>query len=354
MKKHFQIYTLLLIFFLSFLNPAIVSAQTISFGIKPENPFIGYFEFTMQPGETKEDAIIILNNSEKKQNIRVEPVDGFTANGGGITYEFGRNKISSQWITVDGDGTYELAGTHIQRLPFSITVPQGTPPGEYVLGFLSRADESKPTQVATENSAGSGFGVKVVAQVGLAIIITVPGKSTCDFIVTDLIDSIQSAQWNLRYTLTNNANVHFNGKGEILIKNKSTNTELLRQKVNFGYVVPATSFEYDLHMDLPTNGVYEVSLNVNDTDHPACVLSHKKDIQVGEEIVEVYQAQSTRMALAIHTPTPTPVPTNQAQEVINQANTPGTPTWIIWVSITVFLFGAGLVIYALSILRRHK
>lgn len=352
MKKSLFLLLSILSICASLVYPANASAQTLSFAIKPENPFIGYFEFTMQPGDTVEDAIIILNHNEKKQTILVEPVDGFTANGGGITYEFSRNEIARQWINVEGDGSYELAGSRIQRLPFRLTVPPNTPPGEYVLGFLSKVEDFQATQVAKVDESGSGFGVKVVAQVGLAVIITVPGLSTCNLGVEDLVDSIQSAQWNLRYTLTNNANVHFNAAGDLIIKEKSSNVELLRQDILFGYIVPGTTFNYDIFMDLPENGVYEATLNLKDIDHPDCNLSHAKDIQVGEEIVEVYQAQSTRIAKAISTPTPTSPA--QVQQVINEANTSGSPTWIIWLSITVFLFGAGLALYALSILKRHK
>jgi len=346
------IFTLLLIF--SFLViPFTVNGQNLSFSVKPENPNIGYFRFTMNPGETKEDAIILLNFADKPQNFLVKPVDGYTADGGGIAYSFDYPNKLNNWVTTEGDGRYRLLGSRIQRIPFSITVPEGTPPGEYYLGMLTAVDESKATLEPTIAGTEQSFRVKIVGQVAIAIVITVPGEKICNVQITNIKQSILSGKWNLRASMINQGNVHFAGKGSISLVDKTTNQIVFKQPISIGYFVPKTEMLYPLDFNFPENGSYRVTYDVPDNNFPGCRLSYTQDIEVGSELKDVYIEQATRIAVSRPTPSPSNIPTQLDQNKPEEKSI-GTSMWLLWISIIIFIIGVGLAIYAISVINKRK
>lgn len=331
----------------------VVYGQNLSFGLKPENPNIGYFQFTMYPGETRSDAVILLNYDEKPQNFLILPVDGYTADGGGIAYSFDHPNKLSNWVKTDGNGKYKLLGSRIQRVPFTVTIPDNTPPGEYYLGFLTALDESEATPEPTLAGTQQSFRIKVVAQVAIAIVITIPGPNTCDVRVTDVQQSILSGKWHLNTHMINAGNKHFAGTGDIIISNKANDEITYKRTISVGYFLPGTEMNYSNDFDFPENGEYQVRYLISDNEDSSCKMTFTKDISIGEEIKEVFVAQVTKIAISQNTPTPTP-PSTELDTTIHKANNLGTPMWIFWLSSTVFLFGAGLAIFAISTIRRHK
>ncbi len=333
--------------------PFTVNGQNISFSVKPENPNIGYFQFTMNPGETKEDAIILLNFADKPQNFIVKPVDGYTADGGGIAYSFDYPNKLSKWVTTPDEGQYRLLGSRIQRIPFSITVPEGTPPGEYYLGMLTAIDESKATPEPTIAGTEQSFRVKIVGQVAIAIVITIPGEKKCNVRITDINQSILSGRWSLRASMINQGNVHFAGKGNISLVDIATNQLVFEQPISIGYFVPNTEMLFPLDFSFPENGSYRVTYDVSDHNFPGCKLSYEKDIVVGSELKDVYIEQATRIAVSLPTPSPSLSPT-QSDQTSQEIRSMETPMWLLWISIIIFIIGAGLAIYAMSVIRKRK
>ena len=103
-----------------------VYGQNIIFGIKPEKPNQSYFEYTLNPGETIEDAVIASNNSKDLLQMVVLPVDGVTAENGGISFNYDHTSGPSNWISMLGETTFQIKPFHIQRIPFTISIPIGT------------------------------------------------------------------------------------------------------------------------------------------------------------------------------------------------------------------------------------
>ncbi len=307
----------------------------------------------MSPGETKEDAIILLNFADKPQNFIVKPVDGYTADGGGIAYSFDYPNKLNKWVTMQDEGQYRLLGSRIQRIPFSITVPEGTPPGEYYLGMLTAIDESKATPEPTIAGTEQSFRVKIVGQVAIAIVITIPGEKKCDVRITDINQSILSGRWSLRASMINQGNVHFAGKGKISLVDNDTNQIVFEQPISIGYFVPKTEMLFPLDFNFPENGSYRITYDVSDHNIPGCKLSYVKDIEVGSELKDVYIEQATRIAVSLPTPSPSLSPT-QSDQTSQENRSMGTPMWLLWVSIIIFIIGAGLAIYAMSVIRKRK
>ena len=78
------------------------------------------------------------------------------------------------------------------------------------------------------------------------------------------------------------------------------------------------------------------------------------DTEYGSQEQNLLATQSTLIA-HYNQPTPTPSPTKlPLPGVISEVKTPGTSYWYIWISGVIFLISVGLVIYAISVLKRRK
>lgn len=351
MKKIQRILFLSTIFI--FLFPETVAAEGIPFGIKPEKPGVAYFEYTLEPGESVEDTLIASNSSSETIQMIVEAVDGSTAQGGGISYDFSQDSKAKQWIRLENNDNLKIYANHIKRLPFTVTVPLGTPPGEYVFGFLSQLDQSQATpEIQATNASGGQFLVNVISQVAIAVIIHVPGEERCIMEVKDLESSVESGKWKLTLILENSGNVHFSSTGVLEIRNSSTGEKLLEKPLELGYTVPGTTLNAPYYLDLPPTGSYTASLSLQDKNRADCTARYTKEIEYGEKEKEAGSLQLTRIAASLPTAEPTSAPPDSSFN--EQIHRVGSPTWILWVSVLVLCIGLGLTFYALSILKRRK
>jgi hypothetical protein len=327
----------------------------MSYSVKPENPNIGYFEFTMNPGESKEDAVILLNHLETPQSFRVEIVDAHTADGGGLAYSYDKPRKHSYWVDMESEESIRLRGQRIQRIPFKVTVPENTPPGEYYLGILTSIDESQVTPEPTNATAQQSFNVKVVSQIAIAIVITVPDPENCDVVISDISQSILSGRWNLKAHMINKGNVHFAGSGRLEVEDLTKSTSLFSRDIQIGYFVPGTEMNADYAFDMPPNGKYMVSIQIMDKDHPGCTIERSTEILVGEEIAEVYQVQTTKIAEAVKNSTQVSLLVDSPTQLPSSGiETTHESKLILWVSGVFLILAIGFVVIAVILLKKRK
>jgi hypothetical protein len=130
----------------------------------------GYFAPHIAAGSTYSGAVLVGNDSDSPLPAVVYPVDAVTAPAGGIGY-------SNEGVPLSGPGTWvhiskeriTLAARVDALVAFSVTVPAGTAPGEYLAGIA--AESAPPAAV------GSGFRVIVRSRVIVAFEVIVPGAS---------------------------------------------------------------------------------------------------------------------------------------------------------------------------------
>src|SRR3990167_9490337 len=118
---------------LLFLNSSslVLALGTGGIGGYPANPdpnvpgSTSWFIYNLDLGESKDDAILVVNNSDETQTIKLYPVDSTTNNVGGFALEAENDPR-------DGVGAWiELAETIItlepganREIPFTIVIPQ--------------------------------------------------------------------------------------------------------------------------------------------------------------------------------------------------------------------------------------
>lgn len=255
MKK--RTFSILAVLFLSLLPAGAVLGQSFSFGLRPENQTVGYFQYSLEPGTTMEDALLAQNTTDEDILIEVSVVAGHTALMGGVAFP-GQADGPAGWIHLPDEGVVEIPAQKQVRLPFTVTVPAGTPPGEYVAGFLA-----SPAPMQRMEDQQDSVKVNVVSQMGLTMIITVPGNQVCEITLDEIRSETSSGAWNVVVSMRNTGNIHFKGIGELALFSPETGTAQTIRDMNIGYFVAGDTMNYPLSFDqAPPPGRYEARLTL--------------------------------------------------------------------------------------------
>ncbi len=135
----------------------------------------GYFnDIEVAPGASVELTAAIVNHGESTVSLRAFKVNALSAvNGGFLAGEEGDEPMgATAWIDFPAFDL-ELQPGQEEQVTFSVTVPEGTPAGQYLAGIFARTTDAVPLQGAEFLTQTRGY----VISVG----ILVPGEITRDF-----------------------------------------------------------------------------------------------------------------------------------------------------------------------------
>lgn len=262
MRPFRNLLPILAVLGLTTLSAAPALAQGFTFGLRPEDPALGYFQYELAAGEKIDDAVLAVNGTKEPIRLKISRVAGHTGLTGGISFP-GQADGPAQWISLPDEGTHEVPGEMGLRLPFTLAVPQGTPPGEYVAGFLATPDEAS----AVNDTAGGGFQVQLIPQMGVSVIVKVPGPERCEVTVRGLQEGPDKGRWKIILDLANTGNIHFKGVGAFVVRPAAGGDPVIDRPFNIGYFVPADAIGYPLYFDsLPGAGEYEAKVRITGED----------------------------------------------------------------------------------------
>ena len=160
-----------------------------------------WFIYTLDPGVSKEDVLVVTNSTNEAQTISLTAVDSMLDNMGGFSLakETDPQKEIGSWVTLKTSQVTLEAGKDTQ-VPFTITIPLGTSPGEYSGGIVIQ-------KVKGNTDQQEGFTINT--RVGIRIYAMVPGelirKIMLDPIKLETLSDEQ--QYRLAVTLKNEGNV---------------------------------------------------------------------------------------------------------------------------------------------------
>lgn len=163
--------------------------STGGIGARPANPdpnnerTKSIFVYDIEPGESKQDTVLVSNNTDENKKIEVYAVDGQTTNSGSFAC---KQKVEAStgagaWIELDQSEIRLDAGKQ-QEIPFEVTLPKQVDVGEHNACIVV-AEASSETQE-------SGGGVSLRFRSALRVAISVPG----DIDKSLSLDSIQLEQ----------------------------------------------------------------------------------------------------------------------------------------------------------------
>ena len=147
------------------------------FGLTPVPDSAGrvapYFTLTMAAGESATDTALISNEGRATERLKLSRATGVTAGNGGSAFsqEFLRCSGTGCWVSgLAGEVTLP-AGT-AERLPFTVRVPAGTPPGQYLAGLTVEAATPPPSVQVGSNGKATARAV-IIERVTVAVAVTV-------------------------------------------------------------------------------------------------------------------------------------------------------------------------------------
>jgi hypothetical protein len=174
---------------LAVVTPAIPAAAAPAggngqFGLTPVPDRAGrvapYFTLTMAAGESVTDTALVSNQGQTAEKLKLSRATGVTAGNGGSAFSRQFQGCAGTGCWVSGlPGEVTLPPGAVERLPFRVRVPAGTPPGQYLAGLTVEAAVVPPSvQVGSNRKATAKAIIIEQVTVGVAVTVGVVSRMT--------------------------------------------------------------------------------------------------------------------------------------------------------------------------------
>ena len=150
------------------------AADDVTWTVRTESNSFGAdrsgYEYTLSPGETITDAIVVTNRGADALDLGVYAADGFTTDDGGFDLLPAGEESAKlgTWVTVSDGGSVSVAPGESATVPFTIAVPENATPGDCGAGVVTSL--AVPEQNAD--------GVSVDRRLGIRMSVRVDGELT--------------------------------------------------------------------------------------------------------------------------------------------------------------------------------
>ena len=193
-----------------------VAAGASSFSLLPvsaetgEN--LGRLIYTLEPGETATDAVVAVNNSNAPLDVTMFGTAAGTASNGGTT--FPETQAPGSWISLSVPAL-SLEAKGREQLLFTIAVPEGASPGEYLFGIVVQETEQGDEQEERVVS------FSIVQRRVLTVYVAVPGPKVASFEVASIRQVWDGPAVGFDVELHNTGNVRAQPTGTLEVTDES-------------------------------------------------------------------------------------------------------------------------------------
>lgn len=173
-------------------TPVTYAVESFGVGARPANPKANnprtqsIFVYELAPGATISDAVLVVNNADKKKRINIYSVDSQNSSDGAFACAQAADakKSVGNWITLE-QSQVELEPGKQAKVPFTMTIPKTADVGEHN-GCIA-------VQAVDAVSETNRNGISLSFRSALRVAVTVPGQLKSDL----KVDAV-------RYAITNN------------------------------------------------------------------------------------------------------------------------------------------------------
>jgi uncharacterized membrane protein len=239
--------------------PATPAAAPPQFGIGTVGDFPkGYYIVTLQPGASTSLATAVVNVGDVPADLEVYPANAVNpANGGFAAADAATPPTgSTAWLSVTAE-PFTLAGGSQRSIPFTITVPDGTPPGQYITALVASTADALPVP------GNSTF--RQVIRSTVPVEINVPGPINPGFTLGSPQFHWYGASATLEIPIENTGNILVKPAGTLTVTThdgkKALAVPVTMQSV---YAGSTTRIEVNLPPKFQP-GDYTISLTLKDT-----------------------------------------------------------------------------------------
>jgi hypothetical protein len=199
------------------------------FGLTPVPDSAGrvapYFMLTMAAGQTVTDTALVTNEGQVAETLKLSRATGITAGNSGSAFSQEFSGCSGTGCWVSGlTGEVALPGGATERLPFTVRVPAGTPPGQYLAGLS--VESATPPPAVKVGSNGKATAKAIIVErvtVGVAVTVGVLSKLTTRLRIPDATGQAigPTARLNIGVANTGQTFTHGAGKASCTVAGKS-------------------------------------------------------------------------------------------------------------------------------------
>lgn len=143
-------------------------------GIRPANES-DFFHLSLYPGAATDATAVVSNHTQAPVTLLTYPVDAQSSPQGtfALASQSGPRAGIGAWVHLGADWITVPANSDLE-VPFRISVPPGTPPGDYAGGLII---QSPPVQGQTSTLGGTAVRLDVVQRQGVRIYLNVAGAA---------------------------------------------------------------------------------------------------------------------------------------------------------------------------------
>src|SRR3989344_1319959 len=186
------------------------------FGGRPANPdpnnprTESIFIYTLEPGQSKDDAVLVVNNTPERKTLLVYAADSTPSSGGAFACEQfseARGGVGA-WINLSKSEITLDSGTKEEVL-FTLRVPVNAGVGEHN-GCILIQEKKESTETKS--------GVNLSVRTGLRVAVTVPGEIVRNVEILGLTLSRANGKFILKPQVKNLGNVSIDADVQVVTK----------------------------------------------------------------------------------------------------------------------------------------
>lgn len=234
--------------------------ETIWFIIAPDGKSNGdFFSVELEAGGEATLKGYFGNGSEIPVETLFYAADVVSPVNGGLNINDSTFPVSgpTTWLDFPTE-IVQFDAKEILERSFTVSVPAGTPPGQYITGVAIETLEAAPPP--------GELPILVKYRFVAAVLITVPGPIEPAFTIGDIAVVVDEASTTISGTIENTGNIRVRPAGTITLTNSEgveiTNAQLSMQSVYAGHTV---RFEISLPVPIP-EGDYTAAIDLADPD----------------------------------------------------------------------------------------
>lgn len=188
------------------------------FGLRATGAKLGYFVYTLAPGAVKQGSVVVSNVGNAPGTVKLYTADGTTGPTSGTVYKTDvRPSQTGAWVTLSSSSLRLSPGAH-RSVPFTVRVPSGAQPGQWVAGIVAETSqkvaEQKPGRKARVQ-------IKIRDLTIVAVQVNVPGPPKIAFTVGNVTTGGTRGFQKVFVHLASDGNVLVKPRGSVTIFDKS-------------------------------------------------------------------------------------------------------------------------------------
>ncbi len=222
---------------------AAAAPKTPVFGLRAAgNPKLGYFVYSLPGGGTKQGGVIISNSGTAAGTVKLFVADATTGRTTGAVYLTDRKPTKAgSWISLSSSSLFLKPGQH-KVVHFTVTVPAGAKPGQWVGGIVAETSRQVTGQ---KSKRKANVQIRIRDLTIVAVQVNVPGPPHIAFKIGAVKTGGQRGFQELVTHIENNGNVMVKPTGTVTVSD-SKGVKLQTLTFRMDTFLPQTAIDYPL------------------------------------------------------------------------------------------------------------